>query len=135
VSSQSIRKPGAVCQNIIGPAGLAVSAVKDPLSEPFPGPPWAGLGRESPQNRQSLPHPKKTRTPCWLHSSLGQDFMRMCPTRAYMCHRGRLGWSGTFGLKQNRCFQSLADTISRSPNSGEREMRRHLPSFEGPGCA
>ncbi len=26
----------------------------------------------------------------------------MCPIGAYMCHRGRLGWSGTSGLGQNR---------------------------------
>ncbi len=26
----------------------------------------------------------------------------MCPLGAYMCHRGRLGWSGTSGLRQNR---------------------------------
>ncbi len=25
----------------------------------------------------------------------------MCPIGAYMCHRGRLGWSGTCGLRQN----------------------------------
>ena len=62
MSSQSIRKPGAVCQNIIGPAGLAVSAVKDPLGILPRPPPWAGLGRESPQNRQSLPHQKNTNT-------------------------------------------------------------------------
>ena len=135
MSSQSIRKPGAVCQNIIGPAGLAVSAVKDPLSELFPGPPLGRVGPGIAPKSAIPPPPEKTRTPCWLHSSLGQDFMRMCPTRTYMCHRGRLGWSGTFGLKQNRGFQSLADPIARSPNSGERAMRRHLPSFEGPGCA
>ena len=41
----------------------------------------------------------------------------------------------TFGLKQNRGFQSLADPIARAPKSGEPAMRRHLPSFEGPGCA
>ena len=44
MSSQSIRKPGAVCQNIIGPAVLAVCAVKDPLSELFPGPPLGQVG-------------------------------------------------------------------------------------------
>ena len=44
MSSQSIRKPGAVCQNTIGPAVLAVCAVKDPLSEPFPGPPLGRVG-------------------------------------------------------------------------------------------
>ena len=58
MSSQSIRKPGAVCQNIIGPAVLAVCAVKDPLSEPFPGPPpgpgWAG-------NRPKIGNPCPTR--------------------------------------------------------------------------
>ena len=44
MSSQSIREPGAVCQNTIGPAVLAVCAVKDPLSEPFPGPPLGRVG-------------------------------------------------------------------------------------------
>ena len=44
MSSQSIREPGAVCQNTIGPAFLAVCAVKDPLSEPFPGPPLGRVG-------------------------------------------------------------------------------------------
>ena len=42
MSSQSIREPGAVCQNTIGPAVLAVCAVKDPFAEPFQGP---ALGR------------------------------------------------------------------------------------------
>ena len=44
MSSQSIREPGAVCQNTIGPAVLAVCAVKDPLSKPFPGPPLGQVG-------------------------------------------------------------------------------------------
>ena len=61
MSSQSIRKPGAVCQNIIGPAGLAVSAVKDPLSEPFPGPP---LGRVGPgiAPKSAIPPPPEKNT-------------------------------------------------------------------------
>ena len=44
MSSQSFREPGAVCQNTIGPAVLAVCAVKDPLSEPLPGPPLGRVG-------------------------------------------------------------------------------------------
>ncbi len=29
-------------------------------------------------------------------------YLSMCPIGTYMCHRARLGWSGTSGLRQNR---------------------------------
>ncbi len=35
----------------------------------------------------------------WLWA--GAD-LSMCPIGVYMCHRGRLGWSGASGLRQNR---------------------------------
>ncbi len=37
----------------------------------------------------------------WMYSGFALRHM-MCPIGAYMCHRGRRGWSGTSGLRQNR---------------------------------
>ncbi len=31
-----------------------------------------------------------------------EQVLSMCPIGAYMCHRGRLGWSGTSGLRENK---------------------------------
>ncbi len=38
--------------------------------------------------------------PFFLAKLLGQH-NSMCPIGAYVCHRGRLGWSGTSGLGHN----------------------------------
>ncbi len=48
----------------------------------------------------AAPGPRgETRKP--KQAFLGID-LTMFPIGAYMCHRGRLGWSGTSGIRQNR---------------------------------
>ncbi len=50
--------------------------------------------------RQGTQGPRNILTP-WRHVFASpQPRLSMCPIGAYMCHRGRLGWSGTSGLRQ-----------------------------------